>query len=76
VKTRTTDPQSPVTMADGRDRLLTQAEVAERLGVTERWVARAIAQGTIKKTKLQRLVRIHPDDLAAFLAAAREQGEG
>lgn len=39
------------------DRLLTPAEVCERLGVTERWLRRQIAEGHFEVVKARRLNR-------------------
>lgn len=47
--------------------LLTVAQFAERLGVSERTLHRRIADGTVRVLKLGRLVRIHPSELARLL---------
>lgn len=54
--------------------LLTSAEVAAELQVPERWVRRALEDGRLKRTKVGKYVRVHPDDLRAFLGNARGQG--
>jgi excisionase family DNA binding protein len=51
--------------------LLTPEQVANRLGVPERWVWRALRDGRLKKTKVGKYVRIHPDDYEEFIASTR-----
>lgn len=51
--------------------LLTTSHVAELLGVSERHVRNLIAAGDLKACRFGRSVRIHPDDLAAYIDAAR-----
>jgi excisionase family DNA binding protein len=53
------------------DRLLTLAEVAERLNTTPRHVRRLVFERRIAYRKLGRYVRFHPDDVAEFVAAHR-----
>jgi excisionase family DNA binding protein len=48
---------------------LTPAQVAEQLGTSHDTVLRAIHRGDLKAVVYGRLVRIHPDDLTAFLTA-------
>jgi len=55
----------------GRRRLLTVKEVADRLGVGERFVRRLIFERRITYTKLGRFVRIAEADLDAFIEAGR-----
>lgn len=50
-------------------RLLTVAEVAERLNVTERFVRRIIAERRVAIQKVGRHVRIWEADVDAFLEA-------
>jgi excisionase family DNA binding protein len=49
--------------------LLTPEQVAIRLGVPERWVWRALRDGRLKKRKVGKYVRIHPDDYEEFVAS-------
>ena len=51
------------------DTLLTVEQAAERLGTTERFVRRLIAERRIAYVKLGRHVRIAPSDLEAFIVA-------
>jgi excisionase family DNA binding protein len=53
------------------DRLLTLAEVAERLNTTPRHVRRLVFERRIAYRKLGRYVRFHPDDVAEYIAAHR-----
>jgi excisionase family DNA binding protein len=53
------------------DRLLTLAEVAERLNTTARHVRRLVFERRIAYRKLGRYVRFHPDDVAEYVAAHR-----
>jgi excisionase family DNA binding protein len=53
--------------------LLKPAEAAEALGVPERWIWRAFADGRLRKTKVGKYVRVHPDDLAALIDAGRQK---
>jgi excisionase family DNA binding protein len=53
------------------DRLLTLAEVAERLNTTPRHVRRLVFERRIAYRKLGRYVRFHPDDVAEYVAANR-----
>ena len=53
------------------EKLLTPAQVAERLQITERTVYEWIRGGKLTALKLGRLWRIHQDDLEAFLERAR-----
>ncbi|WP_108666288.1 helix-turn-helix domain-containing protein [Euzebya rosea] len=48
------------------DQLVDVKSAAERLGVTERWVRRAVAERRIPFVKLGRLVRFRPADLDAY----------
>jgi len=53
------------------EKLLTPAQVAERLQSTERTVYEWIRGGKLTALKLGRLWRIRQDDLEAFLEGAR-----
>ena len=52
-------------------RLLTIGEVAEYLGVTERHVRRLVAERRIPFVKWGHLLRFDPDEIAAWIDAAR-----
>ena len=52
-------------------RLLTISEVAEYLGVTERHVRRLVAERRIPFSKWGHLVRFDPDEIEAWIDAAR-----
>lgn len=58
-------------MAEETRRPLDVHGAADYLGVTPRWVRRAIAERRIPFHKLGRYVRLDPDDLDAFLARTR-----
>lgn len=51
--------------------LLTIPEVADRLGTSQRFVRRLIAERRIPYTKLGKHVRIADADVDAFIAAGR-----
>jgi excisionase family DNA binding protein len=53
------------------DRLLTIAEVAERLNTTPRHVRRLVFERRIAYRKLGNYVRFHPDDVTEYVAAHR-----
>ena len=53
------------------ERLLTVAEVAERLNTSPRHVRRLVFERRIAYRKLGNYVRFHPDDLAEYVAAHR-----
>jgi excisionase family DNA binding protein len=53
------------------DTLLSVEQAAERLGTSERFVRRLIAERRIAYTKLGRHVRITAHDLDAFIRAGR-----
>ena len=57
------------------DRLLTLAEVAERLNTTPRHVRRLVFERRIAYRKLGRYVRFHPDDVAEYVAAHRVEAD-
>jgi len=54
--------------ADGS--LLTRAQVAERLGVSPRTVARLVACGQLPCVRIGRLARFRPVDVAGFVERA------
>jgi excisionase family DNA binding protein len=54
--------------------LLSKAEVAEMLGVNERWVQRAIAKGRFAHVKVGKLVRVRLGDVRAYIEAQRKVG--
>ena len=58
------------------DTLLSVGQAAERLGISDRFVRRLIAERRIAYTKLGRHVRIDPDDLDAFVSAGRVEAGG
>lgn len=51
--------------------MLTVPEVADRLGTSQRFVRRLIAERRIPYTKLGKHVRINDGDVEAFIAAGR-----
>ena len=57
------------------ERLLTAAEVAERLGFTERYVWRLGREGVLPRIKLpgRKYVRFAEEDVERFIAGARER---
>ena len=52
-------------------RLLLLEQVAEGLGVSTRTVRRLIARRELVACRLGRSVRVHPDDLAAYVSRQR-----
>jgi excisionase family DNA binding protein len=58
------------------DTLLTVEQAAERLGTSERFVRRLIAERRIAFVKLGRHVRIAEHDLNNFVATARVEAGG
>ncbi len=56
--------------------LLTIAEVAEYLGVTERHIRRLVHERRIPYVKWGHLVRFDPDEIAAWIDRARRPDEG
>jgi excisionase family DNA binding protein len=64
------DPRRPLSERDGA-LLYTRKEVADVLGTTERHVRRMIEAHTLPVTKIGGKVRIHKDDLAAYIKAQR-----
>lgn len=58
-------------MTSNDNRLLTVAQVAKRLQLSERQVRRLIARGELRVLHIGRCVRIDPRDLADFLERCR-----
>jgi excisionase family DNA binding protein len=58
------------------DTLLTVEQAAERLGTSERFVRRLIAERRIAYVKLGRHVRIAESDLINFVATGRVKAGG
>jgi excisionase family DNA binding protein len=56
-----------LTLEIPRGRLLELSEVADILNVKPRMVRRLLESGRLRKRKVGRLNRIHPDDLADFI---------
>lgn len=52
-------------------KLLTLAEVSERLAVSLRTVERMVADGELAVVRIRRQVRVRPQDVDAYLEAAR-----
>lgn len=61
------------TLAERGGRLMTPEEVADELACTERQVWRLIGNGELRRTRVGKLVRVHRDDLDAYIA--RQRGE-
>ena len=55
-------------------RLLTVPQVAELLGVSSKTVKRLIYSGQLESVKVGVLVRIAPEDLAAYIDRLRGRG--
>ena len=56
---------------DGVARLLDVAEVAARLGVTEKWVRNKVATRDITFVKAGGLLRFRPEDIEAYIEMRR-----
>ena len=61
---------------DGRstglgERFLSAAEIAKRVGASQKWVRRKIADGGLPAHRIGRLLRVAEGDLAVYLARAR-----
>jgi excisionase family DNA binding protein len=52
-------------------RLLTVAQAAEYINVSQRWIRRAIFEGRVEVVKLNRLVRIPQEALDELVAQGR-----
>lgn len=50
---------------------LSTGETADRLGVTQRTVYGLINRGELAAYRVGRVIRVDPDDLAAYLESAR-----
>lgn len=68
----TADPRQP---AEVERRILTSQEAALYLGVTERWVRRAVAEKRIPYVKVGKLLRFHTDDLDGWVESRRVPAE-
>lgn len=56
--------------------LLTPAEAAQYLNVTERWIRRAVAERRIDFVKVGKLLRFRREDLALFVVENRRPRSG
>lgn len=56
------------------DILLTREEVAELLGVTPRWVQRALYRGYFPFIRVGKLVRVRRSDVLAYIEAQSKTG--
>jgi excisionase family DNA binding protein len=56
------------------DALLAKEEVAKLLGVTPRWVERALGRGDFPHHKVGKLVRIRLGDVRGYLEEQRKVG--
>ena len=52
-------------------RLLTVREVAERLAVCTATIYALVERGEIRHMRISNAIRVHPDDLEAFIKAQR-----
>lgn len=50
------------------ERLLTAADVAERLQISQQWAAKLITRGEIAATRIGRKVRVTEESLADYIA--------
>jgi excisionase family DNA binding protein len=57
-------------------RLMTYSQAAKVLGVSERTVWALVDGGDLPAVRFGRNVRIHPEDLAAFIEQRRGPGAG
>ncbi len=64
-----------VLVVQRNERLLTAAQVAEKLGFTERYVWRLGREGVLPRIKLpgRKYVRFAEEDIERFIAGARER---
>ena len=60
-----------MSITEQRPRLLTIADAAVRLNLSEHTVRRRIASGELPAVRLGALIRIDPDDLEQWLAEHR-----
>lgn len=56
------------------DVLLTRLETAQLMGVTERWVQRALQRGYFPFVRVGKLVRVRRSDINAYLDAQTKTG--
>jgi excisionase family DNA binding protein len=56
------------------DRSLTIAEVAKRLGVSQRVVYELVQDGKIEAFKIGRAIRVQPEELAAYIERRTDRG--
>ena len=56
------------------DALLSKDEVAQMLGVTKRWVERAVGRGDFPHVKVGKLVRVRRSDLVAYIEKQSKVG--
>ena len=68
----TADPKRPFSERNGK--LMIPAEAADYLGVSERQVWRLIGRKDLPRVKVGKLVRVHIDDLDAYIDARRKVG--
>ena len=68
----TADPKRPFSERNGK--LMIPAEAADYLGVTERQVRRLIGRHDLPRVKVGGLVRVHIEDLDAYIDAQRQVG--
>jgi excisionase family DNA binding protein len=66
-----TKPKRTFTERNGA--FMTPEEVADELGVTVRMAKRLCHNGTLKSSHIGKLLRIHRDDLAAYIAQVRAE---
>ena len=67
-------PKRPFAERDG-GLLMTPEEAADVLGTTERHIWRLIRQGELPKVKIGDKVRVHKDDVAAYVEQQRIPAE-
>lgn len=65
------EPVHPVRLGDPPPRLLTLPEVCDALGCSPKTLQRRIRAGELPVIRDGRLVRVHPADLARYVAARR-----
>lgn len=64
-------PEPPFRSPEPEERWLSVDAVAERLGVSEKWVRRKIASGELPAHRVGRLLRIGERGLAEYVALTR-----
>jgi excisionase family DNA binding protein len=71
-RTSSSDPSHPASARPaGLPKLLTLADVADRLNTSERHIRRLVFERRIPYRKIGKFVRFHPDDLAEYIASQR-----